>query len=176
MGKDLSLEEVLAQSLVNYNSSKRVSIECKDQDITEFCCKRIVSYCNSVERNDKSDIVIKALEQMKQENPKHMEDIDQSIKDLHVEKHATLLTDCGQAQADAKTDEEWEKASISIKEECDFIPTELVADVKENLTIKQDMQEFARYSEAITNAIAAININRYEDLNAQTSSPVEATE
>ena len=114
---------------------------------------------------------------MKATEPKNIEDIEQSIKDLQVEKHANLLTDYGQAQADAKTNEEWEKASIDIKEGCDFVPTEIIGDVRTNLTIKQDMQEFAKYTEAITNAIAALNINRYEDLNAATEScSTEATE
>ena len=71
MDKDLSLEDVLAQSLINYNTSKKVSIQCQDHDITDFCNKRIVSYCSCVEKNGKSGVVIQKLEEMKATEPKN---------------------------------------------------------------------------------------------------------
>ena len=176
MKKNLEIEEVLAKSLVNYNNSKKISIECKEQDITRYCTERIVSFCNAIERNNKTDLVVETLEKMKEESPKSVEDIEQSIKDLQVDKHAVLLTTYGQQQCDAKTQDKWEFASEDITQASEDIPSELVIDVRENLTVKQEMKEFKCQAEALSNAILAIDINRAEDLNATQDCAAEATE
>lgn len=176
MKKNLEIEEVLAQSLVKYNNSKKISVECKEQDITRFCTHRIISYCNAIERNDKTDLVIETLEKMKEDQPKNLVDINQSIKDLQVEKHAVLLTTYGQQQNDAKTNEAWEYASDNITQASEDIPAELVVDVKENLTSKQEMKEFKGQVEALSNAILAIDVNRAEDLIVTQDCAAEATE
>ena len=176
MKKNLEIEEVLAKSLVNYNNSKKISIECKEQDITRFCTHRIISFCNAIEKNDKTDLVVEALEKMKEESPKSMEDIEQSIKDLQVEKHAVLLTTYGQKQCDAKAPDKWEFASEDITQASEDIPSELVIDVRENLAIKQEMKEFKGQAEALSNAILVIDVNRAEDLIVAQDCVAEATE
>ena len=177
MSKYMDIEEVLAKSLVTYNNSKRISVECEDHEITKFCNQRIISFCNAIERNEKSGTVIECLAKMKDNHPqKDMIDIEHSIRDLQVERYAVQLTDHGQAKYCSMGSENYEQAEANLNECCEQVPTELITDVKDNLSTKQEMKEFNYQSTAISNALNAINIVRNEDLNSIQNEATEMTE
>lgn len=176
MSNNMTLHEVMATSLMQYNQSKNVAIQHKETFIEKFCDKKIVFYSNGVVKSGHTQAVASTLEKMKSTQPEHLEAIEASITDLKAEEHASELTTIGKAQAEAKSDDEEQNASIQLKESCEFIPNEIVANVKHNLTVKSEMQAFAPERHAISNAILALNITRFEDLNATNISPLEPTE
>ena len=176
MNNDMTLQEVMATSLMQYNQSKNVAIQHKEAFIEKFCDKKIVFYCNGLLKYGHAQAVASTLEKMKSTQPEHLEAIEASITDLKAEQHASELTTIGKAQAEAKSDDEEQDASIQLKESCEFIPNEIIANVKHNLTVKSEMQEFRPEHHAISNAILALNITRFEDLNATNVSPSQPAE
>ena len=176
MNKDMSLNEVIATSLMQYNQSKIVAQQHKEDDIEKFCDEKIVYFCNGLNKCGHIQSITSTLQQMKESQPQFADAIEISIKDLKAEQHASELTTIGKAQAEAKSDDEEQDASIQLKESCEFIPNEIVANVKHNLTVKSEMQEFRPEHHAISNAILALNITRFEDLNATNVSPSQPAE
>ena len=169
--------EIFAKSLMQYNQSKIVAIQKKESDIGKYCDQKIVYYCNGLNKGGRIESVSEKLEEMKKSQPEFAEAISVSIRDLNAELYASQMTALGQEQVEARTDEQWEEASSIITENAEFIPSELVSHVKHNLTVKSEMPDFAHDHHAIANAILAININRFEDLNTSaTSQSTEMTE
>lgn len=176
MNKDMTLQEVIATSLMQYNQSKIVAKQHKEDNIEKFCDEKIVYFCSGLNKGGHIQSITSTLQQMKESQPQFADAIEISIKDLKAEQHASELTTIGKAQAEAKSDDEEQDASTQLKESCEFIPNELVADVKHNLTVKSEMHEFTPEHHSIANAILALNITRFEDLNATSMSSTQSTE
>ena len=177
MVKDYELYKMLATNLVQYNQHKIVAKSNQTDDIAKFCDQQIITYANGIYNAGHFDDVIQTLEDMKQNsNPETIVHIEQSIKDLHTEQHASQLVSSGlitRASEDGSkisysmpsTQAEQEDSYAMLKENANSIPDEFVQPVALNLQTKLDTPHlFAQQTPVISNALSALAECRLNEL------------